>query len=138
MKTKAGGAAWRFSLSYGVVYTCSKEASRIIGLSTNVKDNEPDYPSTRLWIADCTSWYLSGGFDFKPRKSVNQWDRAGENGYCPLLVHSKKANAAFLDGHVAGIGLEYGADNSKINFVVGGIMYMKYTNDWFNRVDVTL
>ena len=137
MKTQSGVAQSRPVRSYGVVYTHSP--NRDIGGATNVKENEPDYPSTRLWIADSTSHYISGGFDFHPRKyKSNAWSTGGASSDTLLLVHSKKANAAFVDGHVDGIGLEYGSDNTKINHVSSGGMAMKVANGWWNRVNITL
>ena len=130
--------AWRFTNSYGVVYTYSADANRVIGNSTRVKENELDYPSTRLWIADSTYFYIAGGFDFRPRNfnRYRQWNQAGDNSSCPLLVHSKKANAAFVDGHVAGFGPEYRKVNAQINFVEERNTYMKYASSWGKRVNV--
>ena len=133
-----GKARSRCSASYGVVFACRPEGdSRRIAKATNVSENEPDYPSTRLWIADSTWYFLSAKFDFRPRKfAKKEWDKGGTNTYCPLLVHSKKANAAFLDGHVEGIGPEYRTVNTLINYAEVNEAYMQYASSWWNRVDV--
>ena len=138
MANTNGKARARCSASYGAVFACrSAGDGRKIANATNVRENEPDYPSTRLWIADSTWYFLSAKFDFRPRKfSKNQWDKGGSNDYCPLLVHSKKANAAFVDGHVAGFGPEYRAVNAQINHAEVNEAYMQYANGWWNRVNV--
>ena len=137
MTNKSGTAQSRAVTSYGVVYTYNPQ--RVISSITNVKENEPDFPSSRLWMADSTSYDISGGFDFHPRKyKVGDWWGEGSTSNTLLLAHSKKANAAFVDGHVSGIGLEYASDNTKINHVSSGGMAMKVANGWWNRVDITL
>ena len=127
----------RTSQSYGLAYAKSRSASRVFdNLSSYVKENEPDYPSERVWIADSTNYTLSGGLDFWPRKNSNQWDAQWSTTQVLFLIHSKKANAAFIDGHVDGIGTEYRKTSNKINAFSMTQIYMKYATKWYERTDI--
>ena len=133
----------RVANSYGMAFSkqnSSYSTSRIIdGKYSYVKDNEPDYPSDRIWLADAPpitgqgSYTLSGGMDFMPRtapgSSSSYWASAGGRGL--FLIHSKRANAAFIDGHAADVGVEYKATANKINCFTLSNIKMKYAPDWF-------
>ena len=129
----ANGAQTRTVSSYGIVYAYSRNASRNGGTTaTNVKDSEPDFPSERIWIADASNLILSAGFEFYPRKYPSAWYTAGNENRFPVMIHNRKANAAFVDGHVAGIGESYKTVNVRINTVSIGNVIMKFSNHWYD------
>ncbi len=129
---------WQYS--YGQVSAYCKD--RLVGGQTNVMESEPDFHSKRIWLADSCgednigsiisgasvdNLNLSVGWDFAPKKlTKSQWPtRSGYQAHV-FLVHSQKANAAFLDGHAAPIDLSYRQEYIKINwwqnprFKIGG------------------
>lgn len=108
---------WMFS--YGQVTAYNLD--RLVGGMTNVMESEPDFPSKRLWLADSygssDNLNLSVGWDFAPKKFLRKnWPTLSAQQAHVLLVHSQKANAAFLDGHVAPIDLSYRQEYMKINW----------------------
>ena len=130
---KNGTQQSRLSNSYGMVYACSKNSSRKINNATNVKDSEPDFPSERIWLADSEDYRLYDGFEFNPRRFSNAWYTGG-TGKFPVMIHSRKANAAFVDGHVAGIGESYKTVNARINYVNVGNVTMKLSTHWYDWI----
>ena len=108
---------WMFS--YGQV--AAYNPNRLINSMTNVMEGEPDFPSKRLWLADSYGKdnyvYLSVGWDFGPRRVARaNWSMLRAIQSHVILVHSQKANAAFLDGHAAPIDLSYRDEYMKINW----------------------
>jgi len=98
----AGGDRW--SASYGRVYARRRTDPEF---STAVKLTEIKKPSMRIWLADSldvdgtkmTPYYLiGGGMDFKP----NDGYFGNASHYFIHMVHSGKANAAYVDGHASG------------------------------------
>ena len=132
---KNGTQQSRLSDSYGMGYACTKESKntgRNIEGSTNVKDSEPDFPSERIWLADSETYRLYDGFEFYPRRFPNAWYTGGTGKY-PVMIHNKKANAAFVDGHVAGIGESYKTVIVRINYVSSiGNVNMKLSTHWYD------
>lgn len=129
--------------SYGMSWSRHKtDPGRITGLNTHVKDNEPDYPGERIWIADAPfysnqgSFSLSGGLDFKPRKTPgsnsSDWNEAGGLGL--FLIHAKKANAAFIDGHAAKVGTQYRTIINKYNGFTLANIKMKTASQWYGSL----
>ncbi len=128
----------RLTSSYGAVWAKAKDDARNINDTANVRANEPDYPSRRIWLADCTGAAIEAGFEFHPKKLKNVFVQAyGQTAeYNPLLIHFSKANAAFVDGHVAGIGPEYIDTNVDINAIAPSSCYMKFATSWYERTAV--
>lgn len=126
----------RDSTSYGVVWAKANDSVRNIDGATNVKENEPDFPSRRIWLADCNKPSIYGGFEFHPRSLSQTFKTAGDDSQLPLLLHSKKANAAFVDGHVEGIGLNYIKENNQINYINITKIHMFLAKSWSERTMV--
>lgn len=136
MTNKSGGAMARVAGSYGMVFTKSTSAARVINGVTNVKETEPDFPSKRMWIADASSNMISSGFCFRPRANSAGWTQQGDYNNSPLLFHGKKGNAAFVDGHAASFGTEYKKTNSEINNVSVANSGMKYADNYYDWTDI--
>lgn len=129
--------------SYGMSW--SKHSKRNIDDKyTHVKETEPDYPAARIWIADAAfypnqgSYTLGGGLDFKPRKTPgsnsnsSDWKETGtDNNRGLFLVHAKKANAAFIDGHAAEVGREYRSTINKYNAFSLTNIKMRFAANWY-------
>ena len=127
--------------SYGMSW--SKHSKRNIDDKyTHVKETEPDYPAARIWIADAAfypnqgSYTLGGGLDFKPRKTPgsnsSDWNETGtSNNRGLFLIHAKKANAAFIDGHAAEVGREYRSTINKYNAFSLTNIKMRFAANWY-------
>ena len=132
MMLRNGTAQNRTNSSYGMVYTRSRSAARQVNNSTYVKDGEPDFPSERIWLADATDFKIGAGFEFYPRKFVGSWYTTGDLNKCPIMIHSRKANAAFVDGHVSGIDRAYIPVNVRINSTSEANVNMMYSSAWYD------
>ena len=133
MIKKDTGEKWsRRSTSYGYIGAFSKNPARFTNGGTNIKESEPDFPSKRIWIADATSYVFHSGFEFHPRKAASSWASGGDDyNYTLLMIHSKKGNGAFLDGHVASFGTELKQVNVEINSITLAHSIMELAENWF-------
>jgi prepilin-type N-terminal cleavage/methylation domain-containing protein/prepilin-type processing-associated H-X9-DG protein len=97
-----GGDRW--SASYGRAYAKRRTET---AFSTAVKEAEIKKASSRVWLADSydgsnktPNYIIGGGMEFNPDNSY--YSNASD--YFIHMVHSDKANAAYVDGHASSDG----------------------------------
>jgi prepilin-type processing-associated H-X9-DG protein/prepilin-type N-terminal cleavage/methylation domain-containing protein len=125
----AGGDRW--SASYGRAY-----AKRRVGetmFSTAVKLTEIKKPSSRVWLADSfdgsngtPNYLIGGGMEFN--RDNTYYGNASD--YFIHMVHSGKANAAYVDGHASSnLPGEYFKQINAVNGGASGSKLWYYSKD---------